>query len=92
MKPTVADAKARRIVRLADGRTARLVYWPIPRERRRAVVRKGAKAIVLLPGGKYLGVSPESITRGTARDCGHDMGGGPSRETVAALPFEAQAT
>lgn len=49
-------AKERAIVTLADGRTARLVYWPAlpsPGYQRRS---KGARCRVMLPSGAMLSV------------------------------------
>ena len=47
------DAKHRRAVRLPDGRTARLVFYP----------RKGrGRAVVQLPSGAYLNVPAADLT------------------------------
>lgn len=54
---TVEHAAARRIVRLPDGRTARLIAVPASSQRR----SKGAKARVQLQSGKVLSVEPGSL-------------------------------
>lgn len=54
---TVADAQARTIVRLKDGRTARLVAVPARSQRR----SKGAKARVLLSSGAYLSIPLDTL-------------------------------
>lgn len=56
---SVGHAAARGLVRLADGRTARLVRWPAsaPIGRR----SKGEKARVQLPSGAYLSVPIELL-------------------------------
>lgn len=56
MKPTFTDAKARAVVVLADGRSARLVSLPGPRRR-----KTGARARVQLPSGAFLSVPVDSI-------------------------------
>lgn len=58
MSPTVEDAASRKVVRLADGRTARLVAIPAPSQRR----SKGAKARVQLQSGAHLSVPVTDIT------------------------------
>lgn len=57
MSPTVGDAAARAVVRLPDGRSARLVSVPLPGSPR----RHGAKAVVVLPSGAHLSVPPEAL-------------------------------
>lgn len=51
----IADAAARAVVRLPDGRLARLVSIP-GRER-----RHGDKAVVRLPSGAHLSVTPDEL-------------------------------
>ena len=62
--PTPGWAKARRPVRLADGRTGRLVYWPVPAGERRTRPRRhhGGKAVVLLPSGAHVSADPTTVT------------------------------
>lgn len=57
MSEFYAVAKARGLVRLADGTTARLVYFPGTRDR-----RNGGKAKVQRPSGAWLSVPAESLT------------------------------
>jgi hypothetical protein len=60
---TPAMAKARVVVRLPDGRTGRLIYWPLPKAQRRHHQR-GASAThakVQLPSGAILTVSADTI-------------------------------
>ncbi len=57
MSEFYAVAKARGLVRLADGTTARLVYFPGTRQR-----KAGGKAKVQRPSGAWLSVPPESLT------------------------------
>ena len=52
------DAADRRLVRLPDGRTGRLVYVRGHSKPRKS----GAKARVLLPGGSYANVDPQLLT------------------------------
>ena len=63
----VGDAQNRAVVRLADGRTARLLYWPIAVDSRRNDPtqprrRRGAKARVLLPSGAVITVPTDQVT------------------------------
>lgn len=59
--PLVAHAKARGLVRLPDGRTARLHYWPTAmKQRGRARGRTAAR--VCLPSGAYLSVPADQLT------------------------------
>jgi hypothetical protein len=55
--PTVEDAAARRVVRLVDGRTARLVAVPAQSQKR----SKGAKARVMLSSGAHLSVAVSDL-------------------------------
>ena len=55
MTPTVDDAKARTVVRLRDGRTARLVSVP-GRSR-----KHGDKAVVVLASGAHLSVDMADV-------------------------------
>lgn len=56
-------AKTRAIVQLADGRTGRLISWPIPPEERRKPVRSlGRRAKVELAGGAMVSVRPEHVS------------------------------
>lgn len=57
MEPTLADAQARAVVRLSDGRTARLVCVPGTGPRRKT----GAKCRVVLPSGKWLSIRPDEL-------------------------------
>lgn len=57
MTPTVAHAASRALVRLPDGRTARLVRIPLGGSHHRG----GAKARVQLPGGAYLSVRTSEL-------------------------------
>lgn len=57
--PMHLAALDRAVVRLADGRTARLAYWPDRSARRRS---PGAKARVILPSGRWLSVDLESVS------------------------------
>ena len=59
MTPTFGDACARRPVRLRDGRTGRLVYWPSSSRHHRS---SGRKAKVRLPSGAIVGVWPDELT------------------------------
>jgi hypothetical protein len=67
--PTVGDAKARALVRLPDGRTARLTYLPHPDIARRTGTRPDGRrrgraktmAHVQLPGGAYLCYRPDEL-------------------------------
>jgi hypothetical protein len=52
-----ARAKARAIVVLRDGRTARLVYWPGSR----GPHRRGGRPKVLLPSGAYVAIDTADI-------------------------------
>lgn len=54
----VALAKARSVVRLPDGRTGRLVYFPPGHGH----PRRGRKAVVLLPSGRFLSIPTEEVT------------------------------
>ena len=60
--PTFADAKARAVVRLPDGRTGRLVFWPPPPGAPRARRSKGRRARIELAGGSMVSVPPETVT------------------------------
>lgn len=67
---TAKAAKARAVVRLPDGRTGRLLYWPIPDNDRISdpfAVRRdrhtrGARARVELPGGAIVSVDLDDVT------------------------------
>lgn len=67
-RPTWIDAAARSVVRLPDGRTARLVSVPIhrgdkdPRPGAPRRNRAGNKARVMLASGKYLSVAWDDLT------------------------------
>ena len=56
---TVDDAARRVVVRLSDGRTARLVAVPARSQRR----SKGARARVVLASGAFLSVPVDELTR-----------------------------
>lgn len=58
MSVTVQDAAERRVVRLPDGRTGRLVAVPARSQRR----SKGAKARVVLSSGAHLSVPVADLT------------------------------
>lgn len=58
MSLTVQDAADRRVVRMPDGRTARLVSVPAQSSRR----SKGAKARVVMPGGHHVSVPVGDLT------------------------------
>lgn len=63
---TAKAAKARAVVRLADGRTGRLIYWPLPVSARKDGPARhgtrGARARVQLPSGAVLSVDPAEVT------------------------------
>jgi hypothetical protein len=56
----VDDARMRVLVRLPDGRTATLTYWPPPSGRARP---RGSKARVRLTSGRYMSVAPSLLAR-----------------------------
>lgn len=55
-----AAAAARALVRLADGRTARLYMWPGGRDKRRAY---GRRAKVQLQSGAIVSLDPADVVR-----------------------------
>lgn len=65
MTPTMHDAAAGAVVRLPDGRTARLVFVPNLDAKRRVSRRKGKhpgnKAKVKLPSGAVLSIDPSLL-------------------------------
>ncbi len=66
MNGMVDVAKNRGIVRLADGRTGHLIYWPIaPEKRDPATGRRprGGQAVVQIPGGSYINVMVDEIVK-----------------------------
>lgn len=58
----VGAANRRDLVRLADGRTGRLVYAPIPREARRGAPRTEAGRAVVEVDGRRFRVAPSEVT------------------------------
>lgn len=63
---TAKAAKARAVVRLPDGRTGRLIYWPLPVSARKDGPARhgtrGARARVQLPSGAVISVDPTDVT------------------------------
>ena len=58
----LAAAKASALVRLADGRHATLIFWPLPQAVRQPGRRSpGAKAKVRLTSGTHLSVLPGDV-------------------------------
>lgn len=64
---SIADAQRRAVVRLPDGRTGRLIYWPAPNHRPNGTGRVGALARIQLPSGAVISAHPDTIqlTEGT---------------------------
>jgi hypothetical protein len=57
-------AQRRGVVRLPDGRTGRLIYWPIAPDKRRAPRGRGkggARAKVQLPSGAVVTVAVDGL-------------------------------
>ena len=60
--PDVTAAAKRATVRLADGRLARLVFWPVENRREPHRRHGGARlAVVTLEGGAFLSVLPSEL-------------------------------
>ena len=63
MDPWIEAAKARAVVRLPDGRTGRLWYWPMHPEQRSTGRRHArARAVILLDAGAYLNADTTDLT------------------------------
>lgn len=61
--PGPTAARQRAVVVLPDGRTGRLIYWPIPPSVRTSRRRTGGtKAKVQLPSGAVIAVAPGEVT------------------------------
>ena len=82
-------AKTRAIVQLPDGRTARVLSWPIPaRLRRNPARRHGQTARVQLSSGAILSVRPDQVTELKA-SCAAGSGSTVEERAMPANPHPA---
>jgi hypothetical protein len=68
MDPWIEAAKARAVVRLPDGRTGRLWYWPMDVTQRSSGRRHARmRAVVCLPSGAFVNADPAELQLQEAR-------------------------